>query len=213
MAAEAVTMLKRRDFLRLSCAAAVATSSGVLTAAAWSSDSLPIGESAWLSVGFAEESEVADAQALYGGDASFLRHGARLSVSASRSGLNIALNALYGVEIDGIRRIVPFSVASESSVPVRFVIPVDPDEGVAFELIAGARDRRILRFTVNPRDGAIPLRRGTYVLAVSDRHVAPDWRSLEMICDRGFPVLKSRDEREVPFLPLFLTFDAVSSRA
>jgi len=203
-------MLKRRDFLRLSCAAAAATSGGVLSAAAWTSESLPIGESAWLSVGFAEESEVADARTLYGGDASFLRDGARISVSASRSGLNFALNALYGVEIDGIRRIVPFAVASESSVPVRFAIPVDPDEGVAFELIASARDRRIVRFTVNPRDGAIPLRRGTYVLAVSDRQVAPDWRSLEVIGDRGFPVLKSRDERALPFLPLFLAFDMVA---
>jgi len=207
-------MLKRRDFLRLSCAAAAATSGGVLSAAAWSSESLPIGESAWLSVGFAEESEVADAQILYGGDASFLRDGARISVSASRFGLNFALNALCGVEIDGIRRFVPFSVASERSVPVRFVIPVDPDEGVAFELIAGARDRRILRFTVNPREGAIPLRRGTYILAVSDQQLAPDWRSLDLIKDRGVPVLKSRfEERALPFLPLFLTFDPLSSRA
>lgn len=205
-------MLERRDFLRLSCAAAAATSSGVLTAAAWRSDSLPIGESAWLSVGFAEESDVADAQTLYGGDAGFLRHGARISAMASPSGLNFALNALYAVEIDGIRRFVPFTVAAKSSVPVRFVVPVDPDEGVAFELIAAAGDRRILRLTVNPRDGAIPLRRGTYVLVVSDRQVAPDWRGLQLIDDRGFPALKSRfEDGTCPFSPLFLTFDVLSA--
>lgn len=206
-------MLKRRDFLRLSCAAAVATSGGVLTAAPWSSESFPIGRSAWLSVGYAKESEVDDAQILYGGDASFLRNGARISVSNSRSGHNFALNALYSVEIDGIRRTIPFSVASKGSVPVRFVMPVDPEDGVAFELIASAGDRRIIRFTVNPRDGAIPLRQGTYILAVTGERAAPDWRSLDLVDDRGFPVLKSRfEERALSFSPLFLTFEALNRR-
>ncbi len=193
-------MVSRREFLRLSCAAAVATSGGILRASALSPD--------WLSIGFADESGIVDAWGLYGGDARFLRDGARISVTATRADLNFSMNALCPVEIDGTARLLPFSVASKSSVPVRFVIPVDPDDGVAFEVVADAGERRILRFTVNPREGAIPLRRGTYIVAVSDRRAAPEWRSLDLIEDRGFPVLESHlDGRALTFAPLFLAFD------
>lgn len=195
--------MKRREFLLLSGTAALAAAGGALHADILKTPGFRV------SIGFAEDGELADARTLYGGDAGFLRDGTHVRVNGSLPPA-FELNALYGVEIDGVRQSVPFMAASKGSMPARFVMPVDPDDGVAFELIARSADRHMLRFTVNPKDGAIPLRRGTYVVAVHNQRMSPDWRSLRVTEQGRRSVLLSRFEDDPPprsFASLLLSFD------
>ena len=144
--------IHRRDFITLTSLAALQ-----LGAAPLKTSARPR-----LSVIFDDGTGIVDARALYGGDARFLREGARVRVD-SASGLN--LTALYKVEIDGKVETVPFVAASASSIPTQFVMPVDSDDSLAFEL----EQSHLLQFTINPRDNAFALRKGTYLVSLDEK--------------------------------------------
>ncbi len=136
--------MKRREFLRVSCTAAVAAVGATLNADFWSR-SAP-------SIGYADSwaGPVIDARSL-SGDGAFLGRQAVVQVHG------------FGAQLDAVYKQGRFRAAGPNSVPVRFTMPVDPVEGLRFEVVSRGVTTP-LRFAVNGGEDAIPLRGGVYVV-------------------------------------------------
>jgi len=159
--------MKRRDFLRLSCTAAVAAFGRSLRAAtAWSKRSHDL----QVSIAFSENGDaLSDVRAL-SGDARFLSDNAEVRVFAFRGPYAAHLDAIY--QIDG--QPVRVHAATTNSAPARFTMPVDAIDGLQFEIhVRGAQPPIPLRFGVNSKAGTTPLRRGRYVVALHERESPP----------------------------------------
>jgi hypothetical protein len=169
--------MKRRDFLRLSCTAAVAAFGRTLRAATlWRKRSLDL----QISIAFSENgSALSDVRAL-SGDGRFLRENAEVRVFAFRGPYVANLDAIY--LIDG--RPVRFHAASTNSAPGRFTMPVDAIDGLQFEIRPRDMQAAIpFRFDVNSKAGSTPLRRGRYLIALHERESPPDWSANVLILE------------------------------
>lgn len=164
--------MKRRDFLRLSSTAAIAASGRVLRAASWTRRPTDLR----LSVGFVE-GELTDARSS-SGDGRFLRDDAEVRVHGFHGPLHVDLDAIFG---EGRR----FYAASKNSAPARFTMPVDPIDGLQFELLVQSPEPMVipLRFSVNSGAGSFPLRRGLYVAALHEPSSPLDWRAMQVTQD------------------------------
>src|SRR5213595_1058479 len=108
MAPAAGVLMQRRDFLRLSCTAAIAAFGRSLRAAA----------TAWHKRSLDLQISIADAHAL-SGDGRFLSTNAEVRIFSFRGPYAASLDAIYS--IDG--RPMRFHAASTNSAPVRFMMP------------------------------------------------------------------------------------------
>jgi hypothetical protein len=164
-------MMQRRDFLRLSATALVATFGRNLRAAVRF-----VRPSMELSIAFREDGDAFTAMDTTGaGDVSFLRDGAVIRILSFRGPYAANLDAIYSIGGQAIR----FQAASIPSAPTRFTMPVDAIDGLRFEITPRDHAPIPLRLSVNAVPGAIPLRRGTYAVALHPRNVRPDWDALE----------------------------------
>ena len=131
-------MMKRRDFLLLTGAAAL----GVITPS--------------LHARPRDGYQLSVARELDGGEALF--HDAEVRIDALRGPHDMHLDALFSVEGSDVR----FHAASSGSVPVRFTMPIDPLHGLRFELRVSGTSKVI------PVQLKVPVRSGHYVVALKD---------------------------------------------
>lgn len=169
------------------------------------------------------ESVLAGDPTLFGTDARFRVHGYR-GVAADGQWEHISLDVLFDVPELG-RKIEHFAWTTiarggrlESSRSLSFRVPVDPMgttdlclERRSFAATAGVTNRSVIRFSVNPVTGAIPLRRGIYAIALLDHgQSVPDWRSVRLgrpasASGVGPAVLLDAHDTEVGFSHLLLS--------
>jgi hypothetical protein len=166
--------MKRRDFLRLSCTAAVAAFGRTLRAATlWRKRSLD----PQLSIAFSENGIALSDVRRLSGDGRFLSQDAAVRVVAFRGPYEAGLDAIYRIGGQPVR----FHAASTNSAPTRFRMPVDAIDGLQFEVRPRDGQAPIpLRFGVNSKAGSTPLRRGRYVVALHERESPPDWRAVDL---------------------------------
>jgi hypothetical protein len=147
-------MMQRRDFLRLSLSAAIATLGSNLRAALRPMKR-PVDFD--LSIAFSGDDSI------LGGDAAFLPRDATIRI--------LSFQGPYAADVDAIYMAggVPlrFRAGSTRGAPARFNMPVDPIDGLRFEIRPHDGEPIPLRMSVN--SGATPLRRGKYVIAVHER--------------------------------------------
>ncbi len=169
-------MMQRRDFLRLSCTAAVAAFGRTLRAAtAWGKRSLDL----QISIAFSENGgALSDVRAL-SGDGRFLSENAAVRVFAFRGPYAADFDAIYLVDGQPVR----FHAATTNSAPVRFTMPVDAIDGLQFEIRPRGAQAIPLRFGVNSKAGSTPLRSGRYAIALHERESPPDWSASVLILE------------------------------
>lgn len=164
-------MMKRRDFLSLSLTAAAAILGRHLRAAVrltkrsidFDLTIVPPGDGIAL-----------------GGDAAFLHDDATIRIGAFHGPFAADLDAIYMIGGNPLR----FRAGSTNGVPSRFMMPVDPIDGLQFEIRPRGVDPIPFTLRVNSRAGATPLRVGKYIVALRRRDTS-DCTTLTMHVDYG----------------------------
>lgn len=185
----------RREFVRLAASAAA------FTATAGAAGAAPLlgrstRPSLAVSTAFVSGPEVVgNAFALPGGDGDFLRHDVKVEIDGFTIAderalpLDLVLRLLWPVEVEGVMQTIPVIAAVQRAGlrergTVCYRLPLDAAGAIALELIAGAAGDELLRKTirlgVTSAPGVIPLRSGTYAIAVHRAADGPDWQSLRL---------------------------------